>query len=273
MSKLVVGILQASFTASPAENSEKAVSIIKRNYREADIIVLPEYSMSNPFILKEPVRVYEVSEFIANSKYLSTFARLASNLGTNIVVHFVERTERPPLARSTTVLVTSQGEVLPLYSKIHLVDVVGFREVEFFEPGKSISRIISINNFEIAFAICHDLRFPELFRLYAHLGVKLVITQAAWIKGPLKEEILDRLASARSHENAIYIILANQVGEMFTGRSGVFNPLGYRELDMGSGERYAEHLLLLDEVEKARSSMPVLRQAREKWEIKIKQET
>ncbi|MEM4482158.1 MAG: nitrilase-related carbon-nitrogen hydrolase [Desulfurococcaceae archaeon] len=271
MSKLTVGLVQASFTASPSENSEKAYSVIKRNYREADIIVLPEYSMSNPFILKEPARVYEISEFLANSRYLAFFAKLADNLGTNIVVHLIERTERPPLAKNTTVLVTGRGEVLPLYSKLHLVESANYREVDFFEPGKSISKIISLNNFEIGFAICHDLRFPELFRVYANLGVKLVIVQAAWIKGPLKEEILDKLASSRSHENALYLIVANQVGEMFTGRSGVFNPLGYRELDMGNGEKYSEHTLFLEEVERARSTMPILRQAFEKWEVKIKQ--
>lgn len=270
VSKIVIGIVQASFTTQPAENAEKAYSLVKRNYREADIIVLPEYSMTNPLHLRDPLKVYELSEYTANSKYLAKFTRLANELGASVVVHFIERTDLPPKTKSTSVLVTSQGEILPVYSKMHLFDAYGYKESDFFEPGTSLGKIISINSFQIAFAVCYDLRFPELFRSYAVLGVNVFIVQAGWVKGPLKEETLDKLASTRAHENTAYVVIANQTGNMFTGRSGVFSPWGYRELDMGIGEKYLEHILFLNEVEDAKATIPVVRQSLDKWEIKLK---
>lgn len=269
-SRLTVGLVQASFDISPVNNAEKASLIIKKNYREADLIILPEYSMTNPLILGDSGRVYEISEFITNSRYLSYFIKLANELGTNIVTHLVEKTDRPPLTKSSTILITNRGEVLPVYNKIHLFDAYGYRESSFFEQGKSPSKIISLNNFQIAFAICYDIRFPELFRSYAKSGVNTTIVQAGWIRGPLKEEILDKIASTRAHENTMFIIVVNQVGEMFTGRSGVFNPWGYREVDLGVEERYFEHVLRIEDVEEVRKTLPVVRQAIDKWEIEIK---
>jgi predicted amidohydrolase len=274
MSELVVGIVQGDFSSSsPLANLEKATSIIKRGYRGADLIVMPEYSMLNPLLVRDPRKVYELAEEPTTSKYLAGFVRLAENLGTSIAVHFVERTPTPPYTRSTTILVTSRGEALHVYSKMHLFDAYGYRESDFFAPGSSPSRLIVIDNFETGFAICYDLRFPELFRLYALGGAKLVVVQAGWVRGPLKEAVLDTLASSRAHENTVYIVVANQVGELFTGRSGVYSPWGVKELDMGYREEYVEHRLQLEEVEKARSTIPVLKQSSEKWEIRLKSST
>ncbi|MEM0002085.1 MAG: carbon-nitrogen hydrolase family protein [Desulfurococcaceae archaeon] len=270
MSRLIVGIVQASYTTQPLENIDKTYSLIKKNYREADLIILPEYSMTNPLIIKDPGKVYEISEYPTSSKYLPGIARIANEYGVNILVHFIEKTDKPPLTKSTSILVTSRGEILPVYNKIHLFDAYGFRESTYFEPGKSLSKLISVNGFQLAFAICYDIRFPELFRSYALLGAHAVIIQSGWVRGPLKEEILDKLASSRAHENTMYIILANQTGEMFTGRSGVFNPWGYRELDLGIDEKYSEHTLTLSEVEKAREVLPLIKQSADRWDIKFK---
>lgn len=268
MNELVVGIVQASYTNQPMENVEKTYSLIKKWYREADIVVLPEYSMTNPLSIKDPLRVYDLSEYITGSKYLSSFNRLVNELGINLLVHFIEKTDRHPLTKSTSVLITTRGEVLPVYHKMHLFDAYGYRESDFFEPGKSPSKIISINGFQIAFAICYDMRFPELFRTYARQGAHVVIVQAGWVKGPFKEELLDKILVTRAHENTLYIVLANQTGDQFTGRSGVFNPMGYRELDLGHVEKYAEHTLLLENVLKTRDIIPVIKQSLSKWDIK-----
>jgi len=270
LSELVVGIVQADFSERPQANLEKALSLIKRGYREADLIILPEYSMFNPLLVRDPRKVYELSEEPTTSKYLAGFVKLAESLGADIVVHFMEKSSMPPYTRSSTILITSRGEALYVYNKMHLFDAYGYRESEFFIPGTTPSKLVVIKNFETGFAICYDLRFPELFRFYALSGAKLIVVQAGWIRGPLKETILDFLASSRAHENTVYLVLANQVGEMFTGRSGVYSPWGYKELDMGYREGYIEHKLLLDEVERARNIIPVLRQSSEKWEVKLK---
>jgi len=140
MSELVVGILQADLGGTPQVNLDKAISIIKRGYREADVIVLPEYSMFNPLLVRDPRRVYELAEDPATSRYLAGFVKLAESLGASLVVHFIEKTPTPPYTRSTTILITSRGEALHVYSKIHLFDAYNYKESEFFIPGTTPSK-------------------------------------------------------------------------------------------------------------------------------------
>jgi len=64
---------------------------------------LPEYSIINPFVIKDPEAVYRESEYIASSRYLLTLAKLAHELFIHMVVHFVERTNQFPYTVSTTV--------------------------------------------------------------------------------------------------------------------------------------------------------------------------
>ncbi|ADV64767.1 carbon-nitrogen hydrolase family protein [Desulfurococcus mucosus] len=268
MSSITIGLLQAGFDGLPLENAGKAVDMVRKGFREADLIVLPEYSMLNPFKIGDPVKVYGYAETPVTSKYLSELSRLAEELGAFILAHFIEKTDTPPLTYSTSVLITDKGEAIPVYSKTHLFDAYGFRESSFFKPGKGPGRVVSVKGVKIGFTICYDLRFPELYRLYALSGSDLILVQAGWVKGPYKEEALDKLASVRAHENTVYIALADHVGEAFVGRSGVFNPWGLRELDLGWRETYMEHEVDASLVAEARKTLPVLEQAKAKWEIK-----
>jgi len=268
MPLLTIGILQADFSGLPLENAVKAVGMLKKSYREADLIVLPEYSMLNPLRIGDPRLVYEHAETPVSSKYLAEFAKLAEELGAFILVHFIEKTDTPPLTLSTSMVITDKGEAIPVYSKMHLFDAYGFQESAFFKPGRAPGRIISVGEVKLGFAICYDLRFPELFRVYGLAGVDMVVVQSGWVRGPFKEEALDKLASVRAHENTVYIALADQVGEMFVGRSGVFNPWGFRELDMGWRETYVEYTIDTGIVEEARKSLPVLAQSRKRWEVR-----
>ncbi|MGB9827377.1 MAG: carbon-nitrogen hydrolase family protein [Thermosphaera sp.] len=267
--ELTIGIVQADFNGSPSENAEKGFKIIVEKHKEADIIVFPEYSMLNPLRFKNPNEVYAHSQPIQESSFINTMKRLAELLSVDIIVNVIEKTDKPPRAKNTSVLVKSDGEAIPLYSKIHLFDALGYRESDFFLPGEMPSKFILARGFRLAVAICYDLRFPELFRFYALNGADGVIVQAGWLRGPLKEESLEMLASTRAHENTMYIILADQTGDYFVGRSGVFSPLGYRELDMGYREAYMEHTLNYENIRLARERLPVVEQSRKKWEVRF----
>ncbi|MEM0001692.1 MAG: nitrilase-related carbon-nitrogen hydrolase [Desulfurococcaceae archaeon] len=71
---------------------------------------------------------------------------------------------------------------------------MNIEDSEFLKPGDEPGKIISIEGVKIAFTICYDLRFPELFRTYASIDVDAVVVQAGWVKGPLKEKVLNELA-------------------------------------------------------------------------------
>ncbi|MCC6032873.1 MAG: nitrilase, partial [Desulfurococcaceae archaeon] len=117
---------------------------------------------------------------------------------------------------------------------------------------------VDIGKAKIAVAICFDIRFPELFRIYSLNGAELVVIPSAWFKGPLKEETLSFLARARAHENTIYVAVAVQYGDEYTGRSLVVDPWGTQILDLGVGEKYYELDVDIDLVSEVRKKLPVL---------------
>ena len=263
---MIVGILQAEYGVDPLENLKITGEIIDNGYSSADVVVLPEYSMADILSLK-PEQVYGLAEELEDSDYLSKLSDIALKYSAIIVAHFIEKTDTPPLSRSTTVLVYPSGKLEPVYRKIHLFDAYGYRESDYFVPGDNPSPIVDLAGVRTGFAICYDMRFPELFRAYALSGAEAVVVQAGWVRGPLKEEILDHILVSRAHENTMYVILSSHCGEKYVGRSGVFSPYGYRIYDLGPKPGYAEIGIDKEKVYDARKLIPVLEHSRAKWVI------
>jgi predicted amidohydrolase len=270
LDEFIVGILQDEFTADPMKNYGVIEKVLLEKHSVADIVVLPEYSMINILESMNPEDVYEKAEVLENSNFLSKISDLAGKIDAYILTHFIEKTDVKPKTRSSSVIVYPSGRIRRVYSKIHLFDAYGYRESEYFISGTEISKALMFGEIKLFVAICYDLRFPELFRSYAFQDAYGVIVHAGWVKGFLKEEILDTLARSRSHENTMYLILADQTGKYFVGRSGVFNPHGYRELDLGYKRNYVEWRIRPEEVIDARREVPVVKQSRSRWNIVLK---
>ncbi len=270
MDEIIVGIVQDTYTIDPSKNYDKIKEVLTKNYKEADIVLLPEYSMINILAGLKPVDVYNKAEFLEDSSFVTKLSDLASSLDTNILAHIIEKTDTKPKTKSTSVLIEPSGRTNRVYSKIHLFDAYGYKESDYFMPGDSLSKGIYLGKYLFYVAICFDLRFPELFRTYARNNAYGVFVHSGWVKGYLKEEVLDVLGKARSHENTMYIILSDHTGELYVGRSGVFNPFGYREVDMGFKPGYIEWTIKPKAVEEARKTIPVMEKSRAFWKISFK---
>lgn len=252
---LTLGILQFNASRDKYVNIEKIMKFIKVN--SANLVIIPEYSMANITGLS-PYKVYEIAEDI-NGDYVSKLSKIAIENSLYMVLTLFERTNKPPKIYNTAILISPNGDIVDIYRKIHLFDAYGYRESNYMEAGSRPSQVIDIGRAKIALSICFDIRFPELYRIYALNGAELVVIPSAWYKGPLKEETLSFLARSRAHENTIYIAIANQYSQDFTGRSMVIDPLGTVLIDLGIGEKYVEYTIDIDYVHEIRKILPVLK--------------
>lgn len=255
---LRVGILQFGSSREKARNLEKVFSLLRKV--EADVVVLPEYSMF-PMEGRAPSEVYEDSEGL-DGPWVAEFGRFARENSTYVLVTLLERASYPKVY-NTAALVSPEGRVATAYRKIHLFDALGARESDYVVPGSSPSEVVEIRGVRVAIAICFDLRFPELFRYYALRGAEVVLVPSAWYSGPLKEEALEVLSRARASENVYYLVVADQYGPRFVGRSMVVDPLGVVALDLGVGEKYYEYEIDAGYVHEVRRSLPLLDLRRE----------
>lgn len=165
------------------------------------------------------------------------------------------------LPRNTAVVIDENGRILTTYAKIHLFTPGG--ESEHFSSGSELG-IFRVGSLTCGLAICYDLRFPELFRIYAKHGVEAMFIPAAWPAARMNHWEL--FIAARACENQMYITGINTTGttpvDTYSGGSMTADPKG----SVISRAGQAEELLFCDldpgVVRTARTSFPVVNDCR-----------
>lgn len=158
----------------------------------------------------------------------------ARDLGIHLLAGSIsERGPEGEKASNTSVLIGPGGEDLADYRKIHMFDVdaggVSYRESEFERPG-SEPVVAQVGRLTTGLTVCYDLRFPELFRILALRGARLIAIPSAFTLATGRDH-WEVLLRARAIENQIFVIAPNQVGEApphysSFGRSMIVDPWG-----------------------------------------------
>src|ERR671918_261116 len=137
---------------------------------------------------------------------------VAHELGIDLVPGSIsERRDGHEKLSNTSVHVGPDGEVKAVYRKIHMFDVeVGgqvYRESESEDPGGEIVMSDTVAGLPLGLTVCYDLRFPELYRILAVRGARIVTLPAAFTKvtGQAHWDILIR---ARAIENQAFMVAA-----------------------------------------------------------------
>jgi len=165
---------------------------------------------------------------------LSAARSWASELGVHLLAGSIaERTEEGERAFNTSVLIGPGGEDLAVYRKIHMFDVeaggVAYRESEHEQPGEEIVSA-PVDGVELGLTVCYDLRFPELYRILAVRGARLIAVPSAFTAATGHDH-WEVLLRARAIEDQVFVIAPNQVGEApphFSswGHSSIVDPWG-----------------------------------------------
>jgi predicted amidohydrolase len=136
-------------------------------------------------------------------------------------------------AFNTSILIGPDGADLAVYRKIHMFDVevggVSYRESEHEEAGSEIATA-PVGELSAGLTICYDLRFPELYRILAVRGARLITVPSAFTSATGRDH-WEVLLRARAIENQVFVVAPNQVGEApphFSsyGRSAIVDPWG-----------------------------------------------
>jgi len=127
----------------------------------------------------------------------------------------VERREGHDKLGNTSIHFGPDGQIKAVYRKIHMFDVVvegkEYRESESEEAGREIVLSQAGDGLPLGMTVCYDLRFPELYRILAVRGARVLLVPAAFTKvtGRAHWEILLR---ARAIENQAFVVAADQIG-------------------------------------------------------------
>ena len=168
-------------------------------------------------------------------------------------------------ASNTSVLIGPAGEDLAVYRKIHMFDVdaggVSYRESEFERPGGE-PVVAPVGDLTAGLTVCYDLRFPELFRILALRGARLIAVPSAFTLATGRDH-WEVLLRARAIENQLFVIAPNQWGEApphysSFGRSIIIDPWGVPLATAPDGECFVSADLDFDALRRVREAVPSL---------------
>lgn len=167
-------------------------------------------------------------------------------------------------------LIDPNGMIAAGYDKIHLFDYFPdggkpIVESRRFAPGTQ-ARLARTPWGPLGMSVCYDLRFPALYRAYAKAGATLLFIPSAFTPQTGKAH-WHTLLKARAIENGVFVIAAAQTGTHDDGRqtyghSLVVAPTGQILLDMETPPGMALVTLAMEDVQKARTSIPSLNNER-----------
>ena len=138
-----------------------------------------------------------------------------------------------------------------------------YRESELEQAGEEIVLSQTADGVELGLSVCYDLRFPELYRILAVRGARIITIPAAFTL-PTTRDHWETLVRARAIENQAFVIAANQSGEHpggqhSGGRSMIVDPWGTVLAQAGEeGEAALVAELDLERQREIRASLPSL---------------
>lgn len=156
----------------------------------------------------------------------------ARELGTHLLAGSIAE-QGGEKAWNTSVLIGPDGHDLATYRKLHLFDVdaggVAYRESEHEQAGGELVTA-PVGDLTVGMTVCYDLRFPELFRILALRGARLITVPSAFTAATGRDH-WEVLLRARAIEDQVFVLAPNQVGpaaphfESF-GHSAIVDPWG-----------------------------------------------
>lgn len=229
-------------------NREKIDRMLKK-VDSADLLIFPEMTLTG-FTMKSQKFAEELK-----GESFNYFAGLADQFQCDVLAGMIEQNSGNFF--NTLIHIDKDGNLKAYYRKIHPFTYSD--EDKNYNAGDKPA-VTDINGWKAALSICYDLRFPELYRIYAKERVHLLIVIANW--PDTRIEHWRGLLKARAIENQCYVIGVNRVGTdiklNYNGYSSIINPMGKVLVEVKDDEKVILCDIDKSPVEETRKALPFL---------------
>jgi predicted amidohydrolase len=220
-----------------AANLEKIKSNIEEAAKQGnDIVVFGEMALvgfecdEEGTRQRKPCTMHEELAETIPGPTTREIAQVAKDFDIYVVFGMAEREkENTRIRHNTTVMVGPEG-LVGAYRKINLSPSPTYNEEFCCLPGKELP-VFETKFGIVGMQICYDFwYFPELSRILALKGARLIINTAASPAGPWRSYYIAQQTGCRATENMVYAATANLVGKeriaIYSGSSVIAGPLG-----------------------------------------------
>lgn len=204
-------------TAKNLASLEEAVKLAKRY--NVQLLSFPELYI--PGYTLSPEEAKKVAEY-KNGSSITKAMEVAMENNMALIVPYAEKTDEPDGTHKyydSIAVINEKGELLDSYKKTHLY---GQQERDNWSFGNSDYPVFNFFQFPVGVLNCYECEFPELTRILALKGAKLVVGPTAadnYYKLPNGErskvpypDIASLLFPAFAYANNIFYAYSNHVG-------------------------------------------------------------
>ncbi len=254
--------VQLNSSADKGRNLEVAELLVRAAAEDgAELVCMPERWN----LLGDSATILDGAEPL-DGLSLAAARSWASELGVHLLAGSIaERAEGHERLFNTSVLIGPDGEDVAAYRKIHMFDVevegTTFRESDHDQPGEEIVTA-PLDDLELGLSVCYDLRFPELYRILAVRGARVIAVPSAFTV-PTGRAHWEVLLRARAIENQAFVVAPDQIGEApphfeSYGHSAIVDPWGVVLAMAPDEECFVAADLDLAEQQRMREKLPAL---------------
>lgn len=224
--KLKLATCQFPVSGDILENS----GYIKKFIREAalndsDLIQFPEQALSGyPPVDITSFKDYNWQLLRAETKEIMTLAKeyhIWVVLGSS---HFISEKEKP---LNCLYIISKEGEIVDRYDKSMLTG----SDLEYFTPGNHFV-VVEIMGYKIGFLICYDSCFPEMYNVYRHEDVNIMIHSFYNAHHPgrtILDDIIPAEVRVRASDNLMWVFASNSSGAYSSWPTCIARPDGSLE--------------------------------------------
>jgi len=271
-------VIQLNSTADKGRNLQRAEALVAEAAgMGAELIVLPEKWN----LLGDAETLAAGAEPLSASPTLEAAAGWARSHSADLVAGSItERSESADACFNLSCLIDRHGEIVAAYRKLHMFDVevegVSYRESDSERAGEEIVSG-DVAGVKVGLTICYDLRFPELYRILAVGGARVLTVPSAFT-APTGRAHWHVLLRARAIENQAFVLAADQVGSApphyeSYGHSLIADPWGEVLAEVEEGEGVAVADLDFARQDEVRAKLPSLanrRPAAYRWPDEVR---
>lgn len=266
MAKIRTAILQTPVSPEKGKNLDRVSEVMERDIlRDVDLVTLPEM-FACPYNTSAFPK-YAEPEGGPTWQFLS---KLAAEKKIYLSAGSIPEVDDEGKVYNTAYVFDREGQQIAKHRKVHLFDIdieggQAFRESATLSAGNKAT-VFDTEFCKMGLCICYDIRFPELARLMADQGAKVILCPGAFnlTTGPAHWELLFR---SRAVDNQVYYIGTSPARDLNAsyvayGHSLVVDPWGIivSEMDERAHVRVVD--IDLDRVDEVREQLPLMKHRR-----------
>ncbi|MEN8226732.1 MAG: carbon-nitrogen hydrolase family protein [Bacteroidota bacterium] len=223
--KLKVATCQFPVTADIQSNADYIKNYIKEAAQnDAHIVHFSEAALSGYAGVDIPsFENYDWERLRAETREIMSLAKekkIWVVLGSS---HYLDEKEKP---LNCLYIISSEGEIIGRYDK----SMITLGDSAHYTAGNHIE-VIELNGFKLGFLICYDSCYPEMYNIYRHRGVKIMLH--SFYNQQEGESILDEIIPAeirvRASDNRMWVIANNTTSEYSSWGACIARPDGSLE--------------------------------------------